>query len=285
MGPFRSKTLNSTIETKGYIRREDKKLNAKYFTPMRFSSGMRRFLQIALCATSLMMARSVAGQLPDAPQPAPQQEMIQRTPAPGGGDSDQKPLFTVIPDLGTASIDDQLPPQTVSEKMMVPTRNTLSVLAVVKPAFAAGFKEVTNRDPQLGKGPDGFGRYYWRTALDEVSENYLVDGVFPAVTHQDSRYYAMTEGGFWRRTGYALSRAFVIRNDAGNEVFNTSEILGAASAAGLANLYYPGPQTGPSVTAQRFGLDIGFDALTYAAKEFWPDVNRKVFRGKLQTGR
>jgi hypothetical protein len=232
-----------------------------------------------------MMACRVAGQLPDAPEPAVQQEMVRRMPASGGSLPERRPLFSVIPDLGTAMIEDQLPPQTVSEKLMVPTRNTLSVLAIVKPAFAGGFKEVTNRDPQLGKGPNGFRRYYWRTALDEVSENYLVEGVYPVLMHQDSRYYAMGEGKFWHRTRYALSRAFVIRNDSGREVFNSSELLGAASAAGLANLYYPGPQTGGSVTAERFGLDIGFDALTYAAKEFWPDVNRKLFRGKLQTGR
>ena len=252
---------------------------------MRFSSGACRLLQITLCAIPPMMACGVSGQLPDAPQPVQQQEMVHRASASGGAPPEHKPLFSVIPDLGTARIEDQLPPQTISEKLMVPTRNTLSVLAVVKPAIAGGFKEVTNRDPQLGHTADDFGRYYWRTALDEVGENYLVEGVYPVLMHQDSRYYAMGEGKFWHRTGYALSRVFVIRNDSGNEVFNTSELLGAASAAGLANLYYPGPQTGASVTAERFGLNIGFDALTYAAKEFWPDVNRKVFGGRLKLAR
>ncbi len=260
-------------------------MNVKYLFSMRFSFGVGRLLQTALCATPLVAASGVSGQLPDAPAPVRQQEMVERTHGGGGGDTDHKPLFSVIPDLGTASIDDQLPPQTASEKFMVPTRNTLSVLAIVKPAVAGGFKEVTNRDPQLGHTADDFGRYYWRTAVDEVSENYLVEGVFPVLMHQDSRYYAMREGKFWHRTGYALSRAFVIRSDSGREVFNSSEMMGAASAAGLANLYYPSQQTGPGVTAERFGLNIGFDALTYAAKEFWPDVNRKLFKGKLQLAR
>ena len=260
-------------------------MNDKSLFSNKLSFGAGRLLQIALCSILWMPACGVAGQLPDAPEAVGQQKMVQRTPGSGGGDTDHKPLFSVIPDLGTASIDDQLPPQTVAEKFMVPTRNTLSVLAIVKPAVAGGFKEVTNRDPQLGHNADDFGHYYWRTAVDEITENYMVEGVFPSLMHQDPRYYAMREGKFWHRTRYALSRAFVIRNDSGREVFNSSEMLGSAAAAGLANLYYPDQQRGASVTAERFGLNIGFDALTYAAKEFWPDVNRKLFKGNLQLAR
>jgi hypothetical protein len=247
---------------------------------MKFSFALGRLLQTALCATPLVAASGVVGQLPEAPEPVHQQKMLEPAQG-GGGDADHKPLFSVIPDLGTVSLDDQLPPQTVGEKFMIPTRNTLSVLAMVKPAVAGSFKQVTNRNPQLGHGADDFYKYYWRTALDEISENYMVEGVFPSLMHQDSRYYAMGEGPFWHRARHALIRAVVIRNDNGREVFNSSEMLGAVAAAGLANLYYPSGQRGLSVTGQRWGLNIGFDALTYSAKEFWPDVNRKLFKDKL----
>jgi hypothetical protein len=102
----------------------------------------------------------------------------------------------------------------------------------------------------------------------------------PALTKQDSRYYTLGRGGFWRRTGYALSRAVITRDDNAREVFNTSEVVGAGAAAGLSNLYYPSRERTFSNTAQQWGLDVGIDAFTFALKEFWPDVNQKLFHGK-----
>jgi hypothetical protein len=46
--------------------------------------------------------------------------------------------------------------------------------------------------------------------------------------NQTSVFYQSGQGGFWRRTGYAISRIFVTRTDSGNETFNSSEIFGAA---------------------------------------------------------
>ena len=250
----------------------------RFFSVAAFRDACRRF-RIAACILPLIAVCGASGQLPDAPLPAVQQEVLR--PGTAGSPQSHKPLFSLIPAPGTAIVGDNLPPQTASEKLMGPTRKTLCALAVVKPVFAAGFKEVLNKDPELGHGPDGFGRYYWRTATDEIAEEYLVQGVFPVLTHQDSRYYAMRQGGFWRRTRYALSRVVVIRNDEGREVFNSSEVLGAGVAAGLANLYYPSRERTASIAAQRFGLNVGFDALAYAAKEFWPEINRKLFHDKL----
>jgi hypothetical protein len=30
----------------------------------------------------------------------------------------------------------------------------------------------------------------------------------------------------------------------------------------------------------QWGLDVGIDAGTFWFKEFWPDINKKLFRGK-----
>jgi hypothetical protein len=234
---------------------------------------------MAVCATPLLMGCGLKAQLVDAPQPALQQQ----APGQGNGPSQtqRKPIFSFFPDLSTEPVDEKLPAQTAGEKFMLPTRNTLNAVALAKPAFAAGFKEWWNTTPEFGHGSTGFGRYYWHTFLDETSETYMVEFVFPVLTHQDARYYSLGKGGFWRRTEYALSRTLVTRNDAGKAVFNSSEVAGAGAAAGLTNLYYPGGKRTASITAQRWGLNVGFDAFGYAAREFWPDVNKKVFGGKL----
>jgi hypothetical protein len=110
----------------------------------------------------------------------------------------------------------------------------------------------------------------------------MVQFVFPVITHQDPRYYRLGEGGFWRRTGYALSRAVVTRDDAGNNVFNSSELGGSAASAGLSDLYYPARERTLSRTMGRWGLNFGFDALGYVGREFWPDVERKLLRGRFE---
>ena len=235
-------------------------------------------LRMTVCAVSLMMAGRLAAQLPDVPQAAAEQNMQSGPP------KQPKPILSFFPDLSTESVDEKLPQQTVQEKFMVPTRNTLNAWSAIKPALAAGYKEARNTTPELGHGAAGFGSYYWHTVVDETSENYLVQFVFPVMTHENTRYYRLGRNGFWRRTGYAVSRAVVTRDDAGREVFNTSEIGGAAAAAGLANLYYPGPERSAAHTTERWGLNVGFNMLTFATKEFWPDVDRKVFKGRWQGG-
>jgi hypothetical protein len=108
----------------------------------------------------------------------------------------------------------------------------------------------------------------------------MVEFIVPVITHEDTRYYTLGHGSFLRRTGYALSRAVITRDDAGKEVFNVSEVMGSGAAAGISNLYYPSRERTFSNTASQWGLDVGIDAAAFAFREFWPDVNRKVFRNK-----
>jgi hypothetical protein len=230
-----------------------------------------------------MMASAIAAQLPDAPQPVNGEEVQQRVSGSGGGPAKQpRPMFNLFPDFGTVPAGERLPSQSPTEKLMTPTSNIFTAWTAVKPAFASAYKEAISTVPEFGKGAAGFGRYYWRTVLDETSEDYMVQFVFPVITHQDPRYYRLGEGGFWRRTGYALSRAVVTRDDAGNNVFNSSELGGSAASAGLSDLYYPARERTLSRTMGRWGLNFGFDALGYVGREFWPDVERKLLRGRFE---
>jgi hypothetical protein len=57
-----------------------------------------------------------------------------------------------------------------------------------------------------------------------------------------------------------------------------SEVVGAGASAGLSSLYYPSRERSFSNTAQEWGLDVAIDAASFTFKEFWPDINRKMFR-------
>jgi hypothetical protein len=72
----------------------------------------------------------------------------------------------------------------------------------------------------------------------------------------------------------------ITRNDAGNETFNTSEVVGAGASAGLSTAYYPASQRTFSNVSSEWGIDVAIDAASFVAKEFWPDINRKLFHQK-----
>jgi len=72
----------------------------------------------------------------------------------------------------------------------------------------------------------------------------------------------------------------VTRTDAGNETFNASEIVGSGAAAGIAGTYYPSGYATWTKTGQRWLTNVSLDGATFIFKEFWPDINSKIFHQK-----
>ena len=82
--------------------------------------------------------------------------------------------------------------------------------------------------PEFHQGANsGYRRYLWHSFADQSIENYTVEFVVPTLTHEDIRYYTLGKGGFFKRTGYALSRTVITRSDAGTSTFNYSEVVEA----------------------------------------------------------
>lgn len=188
-----------------------------------------------------------------------------------------KRILGIVPNFRAVSTDEILPPQTVKEKFITTTQDSFDYSSLVIPSMLAGYSMATNATPEFGQGAVGYGRYLWHSAVDQTSENYLVEFVFPVLTHEDSRYYTKGRGGLVKRTGYALSRAVITRSDSAKNVFNVSEVFGAGASAGLSSLYYPTRERSFSNTGTAWGLDVGIDAITFVLKEFWPDINHGLF--------
>jgi hypothetical protein len=129
----------------------------------------------------------------------------------------------------------------------------------------------------FGQGAQGFGKYYGGAFADQAIGNIMTEGLFPIALHQDPRYFVRGKGGFWKRSGYAISREFITRGDGGSNQFNTSELAGNAVAAGISNVYYPAADRSLGNTANKWGQQIALDAFFNVAKEFWPDVRKQIF--------
>jgi hypothetical protein len=195
-------------------------------------------------------------------------------------DPQTKRILGVIPNFRAVSANTHLPPQSVKEKFMTATEDSFDYSAFMLPAVLAGYSQATNATPEFGSGGAAYGRYLWHSYVDQASENYFVEFIVPALTHEDNRYYTMGNGGFVKRTGYALSRVVITRNDSGHDTFNAGEVIGAGASSGISNLYYPSPERTVGNTVQKWGLNVGIDAATFVFKEFWPDINHALFHAQ-----
>jgi hypothetical protein len=144
----------------------------------------------------------------------------------------------------------------------------------------AGISQASKSYPAFHQGAAGFGRYYWHTFADQADENLWVEAILPTVLHEDSRYYTLGQGSLVKRAYYAVSRVVITRTDGDHETLNLAEIIGAGTAAGISSAYYPGQYCTWTKTGQRWLTSIVIDGVTFAAKEFWPDVNSAFIHQK-----
>jgi hypothetical protein len=218
--------------------------------------------------------------LPDSPQAS---QSSTSTPDPSGEGQQTKRILGIFPNFRAVSANVHLPPQSVKEKFFTASQDNFDYSAIFLPALVAGYSQATNATPEFHQGAAGYGRYFWHTYVDQASENYFVEFIVPVITREDTRYYTLGSGGFWKRAGYSLSRAIITRNDEGHDTFNISEVVGAGAAAGVSNLYYPQRERTFSNTAEKWGQNVGIDAATFLFHEFWPDVNHALFHGSKPT--
>jgi len=216
-------------------------------------------------ALSLCLVGTVAVHAQDTATPA--------APAPQKTEQHNK-FFSFSPPLSLAK--DQRP-MTVGDKFTLFAINTVNPFQFVATAAWAGIEQAENTYPSWGQGAEGFGKRYGALYASTASSNFFGTFVFPAMLHQDPRYFRKVNGGFGSRLGYALSRVAVTRTDHGRSVPNASLWLGAGASGALGNLYYPADQQDGTHVCERIGINLATTAGFNIAREFWPDVSRHLF--------
>jgi len=201
-------------------------------------------------------------------------------------------LFFALPNFLTVENASQFPPLTVKQKYGVVGRSAFDPVEFVWYGALAGISQAENSEQGFGQGAQGYGKRYGAYFADGTIENFFVGAIFPAMLHQDPRYFQNGQGSFFHRTGYAMSRIFVTRTDSKQSQFNYSEIVGAAVASAISTYsYHPHPgyhpvagENVPYIASDRtlqntlsvWGSQVGYDTLTLVIKEFWPDVRRRI---------
>lgn len=249
-------------------------------TLLSLSAGPLRAQQsFAAAPTSLSnnFFLSAASSSADQPQATPQTKAQAPQPQPDDSAKQTQRILGIIPNFRSVSANVTLPPQSVKDKFIDTTEDSFDYSSIVIPATIAAVSLAGNATPEFGGGGLGYARYLWHSAADQTIENYMVEFIVPSITHEDNRFYTLGHGSFFKRSTYALGRAFITRSDSGKEVFNISEIVGAGASAGISSLYYPTRERTFSNVGGQWGLDVGIDAGTFVFKEFWPDINHRLF--------
>jgi hypothetical protein len=140
--------------------------------------------------------------------------------------------------------------------------------------------QARNSDPSYGQGLQGYAKRFGTFYADTGIGTLMTTSVFPTLLHQDPRYFQLGKGGAWHRVIYSVSQILVTRSDSGEGQFNYSEIVGNAVAAGISNVYHPPDQRTLGHTVSVWGTDVMLNALCNVAKEFWPDIRRKIHKQK-----
>jgi hypothetical protein len=161
-----------------------------------------------------------------------------------------------------------------ADETIAPSRFTAS-------AFTSGISQARDALPGYGQEWGGYGKRFGSSMASSASSHFFGTFLLPAMLRQDPRYFVKLHGTVGQRVGYALRRIAVTRKDDGGETFNWSGVIGAVLAESLANSYLPDAERTTGKTFSRFGIRLGFSAVSNVVKEYWPTIFKSLRISKL----
>ena len=189
-------------------------------------------------------------------------------------------LFGVIPNYTTVETEDKFGPLSAKGKFKMAADSSFDPYTFPFIGFIALIGQAENSEPSYGQGLKGYAKRYGTSYGDAIIGTFMTTAVAPSILHEDPRYFQLGTGSAFHRATYSVSRIFVTRTDSGNHEFNYSEIGGNLVAAGISNIYHPAEDRTVANTMSVWATDIMWDAVADEAKEFWPDIRRKLHKSK-----
>ena len=188
-----------------------------------------------------------------------------------------KHIFGIIPNFRTSPTLDPYEPISPGEKFKIARLDSFDRGTVLLAAAFAGQSQLSNDNRAFGQGLQGYAQYFGAAYADFVIGNYMAEGIFPTILHQDPRYFRRGKGRGLARLGYSMGQIFWTHQDSGRTSFNFSEVVGNSTAVAISNIYYKDDRTAHDAVSS-LGVQLGVDMATNILKEFWPDFDHKVRR-------
>lgn len=199
-------------------------------------------------------------------------EAKDKQPTQPGHKSDR--VVAVIPAFN-AEDNPHAPALSASQKFHLFTRTSKDPYNLIMPALNAVILRSTGSSSGYGSGFGGFAKRYGSSLADSVSGNFFRLYAFPALLHEDPRYFRARGRPVRQRIRHVFGATIVTRKDDETFRFNWSKLLASTSSSALSNAYYPDENRGARLTLSRIGLSYFGEFTSNALKEFWSDISRK----------
>jgi hypothetical protein len=186
-------------------------------------------------------------------------------------------VFGFLPSFNTSYIDSAVS-LTVKQKFRLAFSQTTDPVQFGIAAFAAGIDEAEGGDRGYGGGPVGYLKRWGADYTDSFVGNMLGNAAFPAILHQDPRFFRRGYGSKTRRIFYAISTSFVCKHDVtGKWEPNYSNIAGNLAGGAISNFYVPKDERGIGNVFEGAALVTIEGGAGAILQEFWPDISRRFF--------
>jgi hypothetical protein len=187
-------------------------------------------------------------------------------------------IIGIVPNFYTSFIYDAAPLNT-RQKFKLTFRAVTDPTAVVGPLVVAAIQQSRDTFPSWGNDDAAsYGKRFAAAYGDELLSRTLSYAIFPAVFHQDPRYFYMGPSQklstrFW----HAALAGLIVRGDNGRDQPNYSHMLGSASAGAISSVYHPASESAGKLAALNFGIGIAGHGVQALTREFiWPHFTTHV---------
>jgi len=214
---------------------------------------------------------------PDSPQPKQD-----ATPQPGGHSKGFIGYVTsrsiVFPDIATNP-----QPLSAGGKFKIFVNQAISPAYILGAGVSAAVNQANNSPGSTGQGWDAYGTRVGYSMARASSTSFFGTFVFASMLRQDPRFFPESHTSFIRAIKYSAVRIVVTRNDKGNDVFNSSGLLGPLAAEALSNSYLPRSEQTGARTMERYGSDLAWRFAANIFKEYWPILFRDMHLQKVMS--
>jgi hypothetical protein len=183
----------------------------------------------------------------------------------------------IFPDIATSP-----GPLTTGGKFKLFVNQSISPPYIFVAASGAAFDQARNVPKDFGQGWGAYGSRFGASMARSASSSFFESFLLASCLHQDPRFFPQSKPTLWGSLKYSAQRIVITRNDAGKNVFNTSGLLGAAAAEGLANVYLPLSEQTAGKTLTRFAVDLGWRVGGNMFKNYWPTFFHNMGLNRLK---
>jgi len=224
-------------------------------------------------------APGVSSSLPsseDQASPA-QSDHGRNEPQPITGQQQQQRIFGVFANFQSVSAGSRPVKAGWRTDFRIANKSNYDYTALGFVVLTSGLAYAQDSHPALSTvngGDAPFWAYLWRGFVDKTDGAYQGQFFFPALLHEDVRYYAKGSGPKALRTLHAVSSIVVAHSYSGRAIPNIAGLAGKVGTQAVSTTYYPSGSQDFGVLATKFAYSCLRQAGFAVLREFSPDLKR-----------